>query len=81
MITFTDILPTVHILPRADKLRLLQCLTVELQQTEYLPAIQARPGTPGQQLLAFAGCIPLEDLQQMQQTIAQDCRQVDWHEW
>jgi len=38
-------------------------------------------GTPGQQLLRFAGSIPLEDLQLMREAIKQDCERVDIDEW
>ena len=38
-------------------------------------------GTPGQQLLRFAGSISPEDLQLMQSAIEQDCEQVDVDEW
>jgi hypothetical protein len=38
-------------------------------------------GVPGQQLLQFAGVIPSDDLQLMQEAIEQDCEQVDLNEW
>ncbi len=38
-------------------------------------------GTPGQQLLRFAGSIPADDLQLMRAAIEQDCEQVDVDEW
>ncbi|HEY9648599.1 MAG TPA: hypothetical protein V6C88_19620 [Chroococcidiopsis sp.] len=38
-------------------------------------------GTPGQQLLRFAGSIPSDDLQLMREAIAQDCERVDIDEW
>lgn len=38
-------------------------------------------GVSGQQLLRFAGAIPFDDLQLMQETIEQDCEQVDLNEW
>ncbi|WP_017306855.1 hypothetical protein [Spirulina subsalsa] len=34
-------------------------------------------GTPGQELLRFAGCIPTDDLQLMREAIEQDCQGVD----
>jgi hypothetical protein len=34
-------------------------------------------GTPGQQLLHFAGAIPSDDLQLMREVIEQGCEQVD----
>ena len=38
-------------------------------------------GTPGKQLLRFAGSIPPEDLKLMQEAIEQDCERVDINEW
>ncbi|XGB42140.1 MAG: hypothetical protein LVS60_18580 [Nodosilinea sp. LVE1205-7] len=38
-------------------------------------------GTPGQQLLRFAGSIPLDDLKLMGEAIEQDCQRVDVDEW
>jgi hypothetical protein len=38
-------------------------------------------GTPGQQLLRFAGSIPSDDLQLMRKAIEQDCERVDVDEW
>lgn len=34
-------------------------------------------GTPGQELLQFAGCIPADDLEMMRDAIEQDCGQID----
>ncbi|MGD1903060.1 MAG: hypothetical protein ACFB9N_12575 [Geitlerinemataceae cyanobacterium] len=46
------------------------------------PLIQPAPkGTPGSQLLRFAGSIPRDDLTLMSQAIEQDCGQVDLDEW
>jgi hypothetical protein len=38
-------------------------------------------GTPGQQLLRFAGSIHPDDLQLMREAIEQDCEWVDIDEW
>ena len=38
-------------------------------------------GTPGQQLLRFAGSIPANDLQLMSEAIEQDCERIDINEW
>ena len=38
-------------------------------------------GTPGQELLHFAGSIPPDDLQLMREAIEQGCEQVDSNEW
>ncbi|TEU15539.1 MAG: hypothetical protein E3J21_12975 [Anaerolineales bacterium] len=44
-------------------------------------AISIPHGVPGQQLLRFAGAIPLDDLQLMRQAIEEGCEQVDANEW
>ena len=38
-------------------------------------------GTPGEDLLRFAGCIPPDDLLLMKEAIEQDCERVDINEW
>lgn len=38
-------------------------------------------GTPGQQLLRFAGSIPSDNLQLIREAIEQDCEQIDVDEW
>ena len=38
-------------------------------------------GTPGRNLLPFAGSIPPDDLQLMREAIEQGCEQVDLNEW
>lgn len=38
-------------------------------------------GTPGQELLRFAGSIPSADLQLMREAIEQDCERVDIDDW
>jgi hypothetical protein len=38
-------------------------------------------GTPGQQLLRFAGSIPSDNLQLMREAIEQDCEKIDVNEW
>ncbi|RCJ21952.1 hypothetical protein A6770_04810 [Nostoc minutum NIES-26] len=38
-------------------------------------------GTPGPQLLHFAGSIPSDELQLMREAIEQGCEQVDTNEW
>ncbi|WP_256678104.1 MULTISPECIES: hypothetical protein [Fischerella] len=38
-------------------------------------------GTPGEQLLRFAGSIPPDDLQEIREAIEQDCERVDINEW
>jgi hypothetical protein len=51
-----------------------------LEFTQSLVTAEVR-GTPGQQLLCFAGSIPSEDLQLMRGAIKRDCEQIDIDEW
>jgi hypothetical protein len=38
-------------------------------------------GTPGLELLHFAGSIPSDDLQLMREAIEQDCERIDVDDW
>jgi hypothetical protein len=51
-----------------------------LEFVRVLVEVEAR-GTPGQQLLRFAGAIPADDLRLMREAIEQDCERVDVDEW
>jgi len=51
-----------------------------LEFTRTLVSSQIR-GTPGRQLLRFAGSIPPDDLQLMREAIETGCEQVDPNEW
>lgn len=51
-----------------------------LEFTQALAATSPR-GVPGSQLLPFAGVIPPDDLQLMQQAIEEGCERVDADEW
>lgn len=51
-----------------------------LEFTQALAAASPR-GVPGSQLLPFAGVIPPDDLQLMQQAIEEGCERVDADEW
>lgn len=42
---------------------------------------RAVKGTPGTQLMKFAGTLHPEDAAQMLEAIEQDCRRVDLNEW
>ncbi len=59
----------------------LKTLPYELQWRVYeftrALAVSAPHGVHGQQLLRFAGSIPLNDLELMRQVIEQDCERVD----
>jgi len=63
----------------------LEVLPYELQWRvlEFTHALVASVphGVPGQQLLRFAGVIPLDDLQLMRLAIEQGCERVDTNEW
>jgi hypothetical protein len=43
--------------------------------------VSAPHGTPGRQLLVFAGAIPAADLSLIRQTIEEGCERVDADEW
>lgn len=55
------------------------------QQAEvmgFLRALRGAPiGTPGEQLLEFAGTISPEDLKLMEEAIKEGCEQVDLNGW
>ncbi|MEO0759325.1 MAG: hypothetical protein AAFY78_20910 [Cyanobacteria bacterium J06648_16] len=51
-----------------------------LQFARFLTRVGIK-GTPGHNLLKFAGAIPTDDLRLMQDAIDQDCGQVDADEW
>ena len=57
---------------------LLQWQVLEWARTLRVSQTQ---GVPGQQLLKFAGTIPADDLQLMQEAIEEGCDRVDWNEW
>jgi hypothetical protein len=44
-------------------------------------ALSTPRGIPGQQLLTFAGTIPLDDVKLMREAIEQGCERVDSNEW
>jgi hypothetical protein len=56
---------------------------LQLQVLEYAQSLstEAERGTPGKQLLEFAGAISRADLQAMESAIEAGCEQVDVHEW
>ncbi|WP_017297886.1 hypothetical protein [Nodosilinea nodulosa] len=56
----------------------LQMQVLEFVRT--LVEVELR-GASGQELLRFAGSIPTDDLQLMNQAIEQDCTRVDLNEW
>ena len=63
----------------------LETLPEDLQQQvlAFVQALRAavQPGIPGKQLLRFAGAIPADDLQLMEQAIETGCGQVDLNGW
>ena len=56
----------------------LQWEVLEFARTLISSKVQ---GVSGQQLLRFAGTIPIDDLQLMQEAIEQNCEHVDLNEW
>jgi hypothetical protein len=63
----------------------MEMLPSDLQQMilEFVESLQASPlrGTPGKQLLQFAGFIPIDELDLMRGAITAGCEQVDVNEW
>lgn len=70
---------------RSKVIEQLDALPEDLQRQvlAYVEALQSerRRGIPGKQLLEFAGAIPGQDLQLMQQAIEDGCEQVNVNEW
>ena len=70
---------------KAKVIEQLETLPENLQRQvlEFVRALQmfARRGVPGEQLLQFAGAVPLDDLELMRQAIEDECEQVDLNEW
>lgn len=58
-----------------------QPMQSEVLKFAYTLANSKIQGTSGQNLLQFAGAIPVEDLKLMQEVIKQECEQVDLNEW
>lgn len=56
----------------------LQSQVLEFARTLTASKVQ---GVPGKELLRFAGAIPSDDLQLMQEAIEQGCEKVDLNEW
>ena len=68
-----------EILDQLDKLGVEQQQQV-LRFARTLVATQPK-GTPGRELLRFAGAIERDDLQQIAQAIEEGCEQVNLDEW
>lgn len=57
---------------------------LQLQALQFVRALgvsKQSPGISGKSLTTFAGCMPVNDLQQMSQSIQEGCEQVDTDEW
>ena len=69
----TEIVEQVKILP--DRL--------QYQVLSFVRTLRAHTqnGTPGTELLQFAGSIPAKDIKEIRQAIEIGCEQVDWNEW
>lgn len=53
------------------------------EQRSVLELMQSfkKKGTPGKNLLSFAGSIPKTDLEEIEKTIEQDCEKINSDEW
>ncbi len=60
-----EIYKQVDLLPHDQKIKVLDFVR-SLQSSQYF-------GVPGESLLKFAGLIPLDDLEQMEQAIQEGC--------
>lgn len=54
---------------------------LQWQVLEFIRKLVKVNGTPGKNLLHFAGSIPPDDLQLMHEAIEQDCERIDGNEW
>ena len=68
-----------EIVERLDKLTLMQQKQILNSVLSFLG--EPIRGTPGKELLKFAGLFPPEDLEQIKQAIEEDCGQIDESEW
>ena len=69
----SELLLHLNRLPTAMQCQVLQ-FTRALEMTTHA-------GVPGSNLIAFAGCIPPDDLNVIAQAVAEGCERVDVHEW
>lgn len=69
----TEIFKKVQILPS----------NLQYQVLSFVRTLESltQQGTPGKDLLQFAGTIPMEDLEEISQAIEEGCEQVDINEW
>ena len=58
-----------------------QALVVDFARTLAKSPKPKKVGTPGKELLRFAGTISHEDAQQMMKAIEEGCEQIDANEW
>ena len=58
-----------------------QALVVDFARTLAKSLKPKKVGTPGKELLRFAGTISHEDAQQMMKAIEEGCEQIDANEW
>lgn len=66
-----QVLQYLHALAEPEQRRVLK----------YLKSLVAKPPVQNEGLLQLAGSIPEDDLTCIEQTIAQDCEQIDHDEW
>ncbi|MDQ7784439.1 MAG: hypothetical protein RDU20_16255 [Desulfomonilaceae bacterium] len=71
--TVDEVLEQLNGLPREMQRRVLEFARTLAQSTPR--------GVPGQELLRFAGSIPMDDVSLMSEAIERGCEQVDIGEW
>ena len=79
----TEILRSVRARTDPELARALQGLncTKQVLIEEYVLSLAEGRGTPGYVFLQFAGTIPEESLQRMEQVIKEECERIDNDEW
>ena len=58
-----------------------QARVVDFARTLVKSPKPTKVGTPGRDLLRFAGTIPQEDLEEIKKAIEEGCEQIDANQW
>jgi hypothetical protein len=66
-----ELLETLHVLTPSQQQQVLS----------FARSLPSQKGTPGHELLSFAGTIDMDELKSIQQAIQADCERIDSDEW
>jgi hypothetical protein len=66
-----ELLETLHVLTPSQRQQVLS----------FARSLPVQKGTPGHELISFAGTIDMDDLKNIQQTIQADCERIDSNDW